>query len=322
MEQPRPVPSKTPIEAPQRIHSYWSTIPVEQRRLDFFLFSDILIAAIRPTASTTVLLPGVLFMKVFFSIMIAALLVAGTAFGHESTATTADIALDYKLGQNIPADADFLDEHGGSVNLRDAIDRPTIIAPVYLSCMHECPLLLNGLAEVLGKVELVTPGRDFKVITLSFDDRDTPAIALDKKRNYLKAIGKPFPAQEWTFLTGDAVSIKKFTDAIGFKFQRDSEHDFSHPITVVVIARGGKIVRYLEGTSFLPFDITMAVNEAAAGRVGSPGRRMLMYCFSYDPLKKSYVFNILKVLGTVMILFVGSFFAYLMITTRKKRGAL
>jgi protein SCO1 len=261
-------------------------------------------------------------MNTFFSFLITVLLAAGTAFGHESTATTADIALDYKLGRDIPADAVFRDENGRRVNLRDVIDRPTIVAPVYLSCMHECPLLLNGLAEVLGKLELTSPGRDFKVITLSFDEKDTPSIASDKKRNYLKAIGKPFPANEWTFLTGDAVSIKRFTDAIGFKFQRDSEHDFSHPITIVVIARGGKIVRYLEGTSFLPFDITMAVNEAAQGRVGSPGRRMLLYCFSYDPLKKSYVFNILKVAGTVMILFVGSFFLYLMITTRNKRGSV
>jgi protein SCO1/2 len=168
---------------------------------------------------------------------------------------------------------------------------------------------------------MVKPGRDFKVITLSFDDRDTPAIASDKKRNYLKAIGKPFPAEDWTFLTGDVAAVKNFTDSIGFKFQRDSEHDFSHPVTLVVIAPGGKIVRYLEGTRFLPFDVTMAVNEAAEGRVGSTGRRVLMYCFSYDPLKKSYVFNILKVVGTVVVLFVGSFFAYLMITTKKKRGS-
>jgi protein SCO1 len=260
-------------------------------------------------------------MGKFFAMMIAALLVAGTAFGHESTATTADIALDYKLGQYVPADAMFRDENGNQVNLRTMIDRPTIIAPVYLSCMHECPMLLTGLAGVLGKLELVKPGRDFKVVTLSFDDKDTPALALDKKRNYLKAVGRPFPAQDWTFLTGDAVAIRKFTDSIGFKFQRDSEHDFSHPITLVVVAPGGKIVRYLEGTSFLPFDITMAVNEAAEGRVGSTSRRVLMYCFSYDPLKKSYVFNILKVVGTAMVLFAGSFFAYLMITTKKKRGS-
>lgn len=260
-------------------------------------------------------------MSIFLSVIIAALLFTGTAFGHGSTATTADISLDYKLGRSIPADLVFRDENGNPVDLRARIEKPTIIAPVYLGCMNECPMLLNGLAGVLGKLDMVQPGRDFKVMALSFDDKDTPAIARDKKRNYLKAVGRPFPAQDWTFLTGDTSAIKGFTDSIGFKFQRDSEHDFSHPLTLVVVAPGGKIVRYLEGTSFLPFDITMAVNEAAAGRVGSPGRRVLMYCFSYDPLKKTYVFNILKVVGTVMLLFAGSFFAYLMITTKKKRGS-
>lgn len=258
-------------------------------------------------------------MNMFFSMLISLLLIAGTAFGHGTTATTADIALDYKLGQNLPADMVFLDENGRRVNLRETIDRPTIIAPVYLSCMHECPMLLTGLAGALGKLELVKPGKDFKVITLSFDDKDTPAIALDKKRNYLKAVGRAFPAEDWTFLTGDAAPIKKFTDAIGFKFQRDGEHDFSHPITLVVVAPGGKIVRYLEGVSFLPLEVTMALTEAAEGRVGSPARKALLYCFSYDPLKKSYVFNILKVTGTVMVLFVGSFLAYLVISTKKKR---
>jgi protein SCO1/2 len=248
------------------------------------------------------------------------LVVTAIAYGHETTATRADIGIDEKLGQYIPTDATFVDENGHPVNLRTMIDKPTIIAPVYLSCMHVCPMLLNGLADVLGKMELVKPGRDFQVIALSFDDKDTPAIARGKKRNYIKAIGKPFPENTWKFLTGTDGDIKKFTTAIGFTFQRDGEHGFSHPVTLVVIAPGGKIVRYIEGISFLPFEVTMAVTEASEGRVGSSARKVLMYCFSYDPLKKSYVFNILKVTGTVMVLFVGSFFVYLRITTKKKRG--
>ncbi len=247
------------------------------------------------------------------------MLLPSNVIGHETSLTRADIVLDEKLGQYIPADAFFLDEHGSRVNLRSMADKPTIIAPVYLGCMHECPLLLSGLARVLGKIELLKPGRDFRVITLSFDEHDTPKIALDKKENYLKAIGSPFPADAWNFLTGDAANIGKFTDSIGFKFQRDGEHDFSHPVTLVVIAPGGKIVRYLEGVTFLPFEVSMALTEASEGRVGFSARKVLMYCFSYDPLKKSYVFNILKVTGTVMALFVGSFFVYLLKTTKKYR---
>jgi len=64
----------------------------------------------------------------------------------------------------------------------------------------------------------------------------------------------------------------------------------------------------------------MALTEAAEGRVGSPMRKALMYCFSYDPLKKSYVFNILKITGTAMVLFVSGFFIYLMTSTKKKQG--
>ncbi len=254
-------------------------------------------------------------------LMLLVLLPPTVVLGHESTTTRADVGLEEKLGQNLPADAVFKDEHGATVRLSQAVDKPTIIAPVYFNCMHECPMLLMGLAQVLGNLELVAPGRDFQVLTISFDEHDTPAIAGDKKGNYLKAIGKPFPENAWRFLTGDKANIQKFTEAIGFRFQRDSDHDFSHPLTLVVVAPGGKIVRYLEGASFLPFEVTMALTEAAQGRVGSPARKALMYCFSYDPLKKSYVFNILKVTGTVMVLFVGAFLAWLLISTKKKQGA-
>jgi protein SCO1/2 len=245
---------------------------------------------------------------------------AGTAFSHETTASRADVALDEKLGEYIPADASFVDENGKRVTLKNIIDRPTIIAPVYFGCMHECPLLLSGLAQVLGKIELAKPGRDYRVIALSFDENDTPQIAREKKVNYMKAVGRPFPEEAWKFLTGGKADIRKFTDSIGFKFQRDSQHDFSHPVTIVVIAPGGKIVRYIEGMTFLPFEVTMAITEAAQGRVGTTTQKVLQYCFSYDPLKKSYVFNILKVTATVMILFVGSFLAWLLITSKKNQG--
>lgn len=249
------------------------------------------------------------------------LVVAAPAPAHETTATSANIALDEKLGSIIPADIALKDENGRPVNLRGLVDRPVIVAPVYLHCMHVCPLLLNGLAEVLGQLELMKPGRDFKVVTLSFDDRDTPAIARDKKRNYLKAIGRAFPEQDWTFLTGDSANIRKFTDSIGFTFQRDGEHDFSHPVVLVVLAPGGKVVRYLYGTRFLPFAVTMALTEASRGEVGSPTQRVLQYCFSYDPQKHSYVFNILKVTGTAMVLFVGAFLVYLIRTSKRRDSA-
>jgi protein SCO1/2 len=245
---------------------------------------------------------------------------AASAPAHETTATSANISLDEKLGVVIPADISLRDENGRPVNLRDLVDRPTIVAPVYLHCSHVCPLLLTNLAEALGKLDLVRPGKDFRVVALSFDEQEGPEVAREKKPNFIAAVGRPFPADAWPFLTGDNGNIRKFTDSVGFKFQRDGE-DFSHPITLIVLAPGGKVVRYLEGMTFLPFEITMAVTEAAAGKIGSPAGKVLSYCFSYDPLKKSYVFNILKVVGTAMILTVVSFLIYLVATGRKTTKA-
>jgi protein SCO1/2 len=260
-------------------------------------------------------------MKRVCLVLFALIVASNLASGHESTAVKADISLVEKLGQYVPSDAVFTDENGKKINLKNFIDKPTIIAPVYFGCTHDCPLLLSGLGDVIGKLDLVKPGKDFQVIALSFDNQDTVKIATEKKVNYVKLINKPFPADAWKFLTGDEANIKKFTDSIGFKFQRDGEHEFSHPITLVVLAPSGKIVRYIEGTTFLPFELTMALTEAAEGRVGSPARKALLYCFSYDPQKKSYVFNILQVTGIVMILFVGSFLTYLLMSTKKKKGS-
>jgi protein SCO1/2 len=260
-------------------------------------------------------------MKKSLPALLAVVFMTGIAFAHETASTSAGVGIEEKLGGYLSADARFFDENGNRADLKALIDKPTIIAPVYLGCNHECPLLLSGLAQAIGRLELMTPGKDFSLITLSFDDKDTPAIARDKKKDYLKAIGRPFPADSWKFLTGDAANIKKLTDSIGFKFQRDGAHDFSHPITLVVVSPEGKIVRYLEGVSFPPFEVTMALTEAAEGRIGFPARKALMYCFSYDPLKKSYVFNILQVTGTAMVLFVASFFAYLMLSTKKQKAA-
>ncbi len=258
-------------------------------------------------------------MRSLLVLALCTLLATPLAHGHESTATSADIVLDEKLGRTIPADVAFLDENGRKVNLKTLFDKPTIVAPVYLHCTHTCPMLLTGLAQTLGKMDMVKPGKDYRVVALSFDDRETPAVAREKKPNYIRAVGKPFPDGAWTFLTGDASSIKSFTDSVGFKFQRDGE-DFSHPIALIVLAPGGKVVRYLYGTSFLPFNVTMAITEAAQGKVGSTSGKVLAYCFSYDPLKKSYVFNVLKVVGTVMVLFVVSFFVYLTATGKKSKA--
>src|SRR5512142_2250516 len=118
-------------------------------------------------------------MNAFFIMLPAIMLLAANpAFGHESTASKADVALEERLGQSVPEDLVFTDEYGIRTKLKDCFGKPVIIAPVYLGCAHTCPLLLSGLAQTLGRLDLIKPGRDFTVITLSFNEKDIPAVAL------------------------------------------------------------------------------------------------------------------------------------------------
>lgn len=232
---------------------------------------------------------------------------------HERTL----IGLDEKLGQRIPLDLEFTNEDFRPVVLGDLIKVPTIIVPVYYHCPNVCSFLLGGLALALPKVAL-TPGEDFLVISISFDENETSTLAQKTKENYLTAMDNQFPANAWLFLTGDRPNIHKFTDSIGYQFQKQGE-DFIHPVAVVVVAPDGKIVRYLYGTSFLPMDLTLALLEASQGKVGASIKKVLNFCFSYDPETKRYVFNILRVSATVILLTAGSFLAFLLVTGRKKK---
>jgi protein SCO1/2 len=205
--------------------------------------------------------------------------------------TSTDIGIDEKLGGYVPLDMGFYDEDGKVVRLGELVDRPTIISLVYYNCKKLCSTTLDGLSEVLGKIQS-DAWKDYRVITISFDERDGPADASRKKRDYIKAIGKPFPPfpeEAWKFLTGDNESISKLTASMGFKFQKRGD-DFLHPGTLIVLSSEGKIIRYLYGVRF---------------------RSALLFCFSYDPEGRRYVFNILKVGGAVTLFLALTFFIFL-----------
>jgi protein SCO1/2 len=257
-----------------------------------------------------------LYLTLFLALI--SLLMGGFSSANE-TKGKEQIGIEEKLGQRIPLDASFRNEEGKQVLLKDVLGKPIIVSLVYLKCSHTCPLLLGALAEVLGRVKL-KPLKDYSVLTISFDEEDTPDIARDKKKNYLQAITTPFPASAWRFFTGDRENIRRFTDAAGFMFRRDESGGFAHPVALIILSPDGRIVRYLYGRSFIPFDLTMAITEADKGKIGLSTRGVLLYCFSYDQPGRRYVFNILKVFGTVMIVAVVSFFLYLTVTGRRSRS--
>ena len=176
-------------------------------------------------------------------------------------------------------------------------------------------LLLQNLADALNRLP-AEPGKDYRVISLSFDETEKPALALQKKKTYLKMIQKPFPEDAWRFLTGDKENIQKLTDAVGFHFKREGE-DFQHPVSLIVLSPEGKITRYMYGADPLPFDVKLALVEASQGRKGPTISKMVRFCFSYDPKADKLVFNTLKVTGTVTLLFALSFVAFLLFKGRK-----
>jgi protein SCO1/2 len=225
------------------------------------------------------------------------------------------VGVDERLGSKIPLDITFRDETGTQVRLADLVTGPTIILPVYYSCTNVCNYLQGGLARVLPAIKN-RPGTEYRVISVSFDENETPQQAARSKRMYLTSMSTPFPEDGWRFLTGDAQSIRRLTDAAGYRFQR-KERDFLHPVVSLVVAKDGTIVRYLYGTTFLAKDVSLALLEARNGKVGKTIRTAMEYCFSFDPANKTYVFNLLRVSATVVILCTGSFLVFLIWTGKR-----
>ena len=245
--------------------------------------------------------------KIFFIIFISSFI-----FGQNTKIT---IGIDEKLGNYIPLDSKFVTSDNDTISMNDLINKPTLLALVYYECPGICSPLLTELGWVANKIDL-KPNKDFQVVALSFDHHENPEISGRWKENYLKGIKGDFPASAWTFLTGDSINIKKFTDAVGFYFKPDKK-EFVHAGAVLTISPKGKISRYIYGTQFNPFEMKMALLEAEAGKSSPTTAKILQYCFSYDPKGRGYTLNLTRIIGTVMILSVGLFLVFLL---KKKKN--
>jgi protein SCO1/2 len=228
-----------------------------------------------------------------------------------------DVGVDEKLGQSVPLDLQLVDEDGERVTLRSLIDKPTILTLNYFRCAGLCTPLLNGVVEMLQRTDQV-PGKDFQVLTVSFDPRDDAELATLKKESYVKQVGPQFPPSAWRFLTGDPVTTKKLADAVGFRFAKRGD-DYVHAGAIMVLSPQGKVARYLYGVTFLPFDVKMAVLEAAQGRTGPTIARFLKFCYSYDPDGRRYFVNVTR-LSAVFTIVLAAGFGIALAVTRKKRG--
>ena len=218
-------------------------------------------------------------MKTLARVLVLWILVCPfAAYTHETldtgTAAKGEIGITEKTGQFIPRDMAFYDEKGQKIKMGDLLGKPLILTLVYYTCEHICPQLLAGLAAALPRLATAA-GKDYRVVTVSFDPTDTPAAAANIKRNYVKAAGEKLASDGWTFLTGDHQNIDRLTDAVGFHYRQDI-HGFNHPVVLIFLSPEGKISRYYSVTkydygaaypvTFSSFDLNVALAEAAQGK--------------------------------------------------------
>lgn len=230
--------------------------------------------------------------------------------------STGEVGINEHLGSYIPLDLKFLNEKQDTVILRDLIDKPTILSFVYFDCPGICTPLLEGLSDVIEMMDLEL-GKDYKVLSMSFNAKDDPVKASSKKGNLVCAGCKEKNAY-WTFLTGDSASIETMLTSVGFAIKRVG-NDYLHPGALIIVSPKGKITRYLYGIKFNPMDLKLALIEASKGLPRPTIHRVLEFCYSYDPVGKRYGLELTKLMGTMTIFLIAVVLIILFLRTRRKK---
>ena len=231
----------------------------------------------------------ILLLTVHSSLLI--LLLTATAHAHDDGRPLAlqAVALDQRLGEQVPLDVELRDESGKRVRLGDYFGaRPVILTFAYYRCQDLCPLVLDGLLRTLRALSF-SAGNQFNVVNVSFDPRDTSALAAAKKGDLIKRYARPGAADGWHFLTGEESSIRSVTAAAGFRYNYETDHDrFGHAAGILLLTPGGRLARYFYGIEFSPRDLRLGLIEASNGKIGSPIDQLLLFCYHYDPAAGKY----------------------------------
>lgn len=225
------------------------------------------------------------------------------------------VGIDEHLGDTIPLNLTFINEQNQSVSLGSLINKPTILSFVYFDCPGICSTLQEGIADLIDRSELVL-GKDYDIITISFNYRDNTVRALEKKANFITRIDKD-KAAHWHYLTGDSASINKIIRSAGYKV-KIAGLDFIHPSAIIMLSPKGKITRYLYGLTYLPFDLKMSAIEAQKGISQPTINKVLEFCYAYEPEGKRYSLEITKLAGVFILIIIATLFLVLIIRRKKK----
>jgi protein SCO1 len=253
---------------------------------------------------------------VLLSVFVTLLLSHRAAWADTPLPTVLDgIGIEERPGARVPLDVRLRDQSGAEVALGRYFDgQPVILVLAYYECPMLCTLVLNGIQE--GMSELAwTAGKQYRVLTVSFDPRDTPEAASRKRANYLKSYGRDVGPQGWDFLVGDEAQVRRLAEAVGFHYRWDEEtKQFAHATGAFVLTPDGRLSRTLYGVTFSERNLRLALLEASEGKLGAAWDRVQLYCYHYDAAARSYVISPVQVmklggaatmatLGTVLLMF-------------------
>ncbi len=256
-------------------------------------------------------------------VVVATCLCVRPAAGAETPAVFQKMGFDQRLNQQVPLDLPFVDETGKAVMLRDYFgEKPVILVLAYFHCPMLCTMVLNGLSEALREIPF-TIGKEFNVLTVSFNPRETWQLAAAKKRTYIAHYGRPGAAEGWHFLTGKQESIDKLTQAVGFHYVYDAQKDqYYHPAGIMVLTPAGKVSRYFYDVRFVPRDLKLGLMDASADKIGSPTDQVLLYCCQYDPKTGKYSANVMMLVragGVLTIVGLTVMVGFLMYYQRRRQ---
>ncbi|RIJ49308.1 SCO family protein [Maribellus luteus] len=249
-------------------------------------------------------------------------ILAQEVINPSASADDVEIGVVEHLDDFLPDSISLINEAGEQVWLADLIDKPTIINFVYYRCPGICSPLMEAVAGVMDKSELI-PGKDYQVLTISFDPTETIDLGIRKKNNYLNLMNNADKVEAaktgWKYFVSDTASILRATTATGFKYKKTG-NDYLHAASLTVVSPDGKITRYLNGLYFLPFEWKMAIVEASKGQSGPTLNKVLRFCYSYDPQGQTYVLNVTKIGGTLIMFFAVVLLLVLVIKPKRKKS--
>ena len=263
----------------------------------------------------------------------AMLLVAGLSAAIPASAQQAatpailhKVGITQNLGAQIPADLTFRDESGNPVRLGDFFGKkPIVLSLVYFDCPALCTEVLNGELRTMNAISLDL-GKDFEAVTVSFEPKDTPALAKAKRDVYIGQYGRPGSTDHWHFLTGDQPSIDALTSAAGFQYAYDSSiRQYAHAAAILVLTPDGRIDRYFYGVVYPARDVRLGLVEASQGKIGTLTDHALLYCYQYDPMTGKYgvvVINVLRAAGGLTVLLLGIFMTVMFMRERKRPSGI